>query len=84
MWQEDKPMSLDWLVLGLGRSGIGQQVQESRWKGTEDGKGEELSLEVHPWSTRPLLEVMGGSAQLPHYFVMERRGAAAPHQTARY
>ena len=30
---------------GRSRSGIGQQVQETRWKGMEGGKGE-LSSEV--------------------------------------
>ena len=34
-------MAPDWSVLGLGgrsRDGIGQQVQESRWRGMEDGE----------------------------------------------
>ena len=44
--RKDIPMSPDWLVLGLGRSGIGQQLEESRCKGMEDGKGEEILSEV--------------------------------------
>ena len=43
--RKDKVMSPAWSVLG-GRSGIGQLVQESRWNGMKDGKGEELSSEL--------------------------------------
>ena len=47
--RKDKTTSPHWSVLRLGgqsQSGIGQQVQECRWKGMQDGKGEETSSEM--------------------------------------